>query len=883
MRRTDMAGKKQNGLSPMMEQYFDIKSRYPDMLLFFRLGDFYEMFFEDAKIASEELDLVLTGRDCGQEERAPMCGVPFHSADNYIAKLVNRGYKVAICEQLEDPKLVKGLVKRDVVRIITPGTVIEGSMLDDAVNNYLCCICRLESVTGLCFADVSTAQFHLTAVKGEDAEEQIIDQLSSYQPKEVLVNSQALDFTDAAKFIKQRLNTKTQLLDDEKFDFEGATNVILETLKKEEIESLSLGSSKPVVCALGAVIDYLKEVQRKDEIEAPADIDYFEDDEYMKLDMNARRNLELTSSMMTGDKKHSLLWVLDKTKTAMGKRMIRNWLERPLMSAAKITRRQNAVGELADNPEMRDKTRAALTGISDIERLMARIAYSTANAKELKSLQATCERLPKIKELILGCSSVYLKEIYHSIDTLSDVCELIESTIVDEPPFSLREGGMIKRGYSAELDELKDIMEDGAGVIASIEAKQREETGIPKLKVGYNRVFGYYIEVTNSYKDLVPDTYIRKQTLANCERYITQELKDLEGRILGAKDRAVALEYDVFCSVREKISLEVQRIQKTAKALAALDTLAGLAEVAVTNNYVCPQINSGGCIEIKDGRHPVVEALMDGAVFVPNDTVLDKNENRCMIITGPNMAGKSTYMRQIALIVLMAQIGSFVPARSASIGIVDAIFTRVGASDDLATGRSTFMVEMSEVSSILKNATSDSLIILDEIGRGTSTFDGMSIARAVLEYVCKKKTLGAKTLFATHYHELTAMEGLLDGVKNYSIAVKKRGDDITFLRRIVKGGADESFGIEVAKLAGVPDSVVRRAKVILKELEQNKIDIEFKAEDAVVEEEEDIQYNFSANGKNEILEILKATDVNTLTPIEAMQTLYDLKKKAEEL
>ena len=883
MRRTDMAGKKQNGLSPMMEQYFDIKSRYPDMLLFFRLGDFYEMFFEDAKIASEELDLVLTGRDCGQEERAPMCGVPFHSADNYIAKLVNRGYKVAICEQLEDPKLVKGLVKRDVVRIITPGTVIEGSMLDDAVNNYLCCICRLESVTGLCFADVSTAQFHLTAVKGEDAEEQIIDQLSSYQPKEVLVNSQALDFTDAAKFIKQRLNTKTQLLDDEKFDFEGATNVILETLKKEEIESLSLGSSKPVVCALGAVIDYLKEVQRKDEIEAPADIDYFEDDEYMKLDMNARRNLELTSSMMTGDKKHSLLWVRHKTKTAMGKRMIRNWLERPLMSAAKITRRQNAVGELADNPEMRDKTRAALTGISDIERLMARIAYSTANAKELKSLQAPCERLPKIKELILGCSSVYLKEIYHSIDTLSDVCELIESAIVDEPPFSLREGGMIKRGYSAELDELKDIMEDGAGVIASIEAKQREETGIPKLKVGYNRVFGYYIEVTNSYKDLVPDTYIRKQTLANCERYITQELKDLEGRILGAKDRAVALEYDVFCSVREKISLEVQRIQKTAKALAALDTLAGLAEVAVTNNYVCPQINSGGCIEIKDGRHPVVEALMDGAVFVPNDTVLDKNENRCMIITGPNMAGKSTYMRQIALIVLMAQIGSFVPARSASIGIVDAIFTRVGASDDLATGRSTFMVEMSEVSSILKNATSDSLIILDEIGRGTSTFDGMSIARAVLEYVCKKKTLGAKTLFATHYHELTAMEGLLDGVKNYSIAVKKRGDDITFLRRIVKGGADESFGIEVAKLAGVPDSVVRRAKVILKELEQNKIDIEFKAEDAVVEEEEDIQYNFSANGKNEILEILKATDVNTLTPIEAMQTLYDLKKKAEEL
>lgn len=878
-----MAGKKQSGLSPMMEQYFDIKSKYPDMLLFFRLGDFYEMFFDDAKTASEELDLILTGRDCGREERAPMCGVPFHSADNYIAKLVNRGYKVAVCEQLEDPKLVKGLVKRDVVRIITPGTVIEGNMLDDAVNNYLCCICKMDDAAGLCFADVSTAQFHLTAVKGADAEEQIIDQLSTYQPREVLVNSQALDFSGAAKFIKSRLNTKTQLLGDERFDFEGATNLIVETLGKEEIESFSLGSSKPVVCALGAVIEYLKEVQRSDEIEAPADIDYFDEGEYMKLDMNARRNLELTSSMMTGDKKHSLLWVLDKTKTAMGKRMIRSWLERPLMSAAKITRRQNAVGELADSPEMRDKVRSALTGISDIERLMARIAYSTANAKELKSLQATCGRLPRIRELIRGCSSAYLKDIYSSVDTLDDVSELIETAIADEPPFSLREGGLIKRGYNAELDELKDIMEDGAGVIASIETKQRAETGIPKLKVGYNRVFGYYIEVTNSYRELVPDTYIRKQTLTNCERYITQELKELEGRILGAKDRAVALEYDVFCSVREKIAREVHRVQKTAKALAALDTLAGLAETAVTNNYVCPQISSGGSIEIKDGRHPVVEALMDGAPFVPNDTSLDTDENRCMIITGPNMAGKSTYMRQIALIVLMAQIGSFVPARSASIGITDAVFTRVGASDDLATGRSTFMVEMSEVASILKNATSNSLIILDEIGRGTSTFDGMSIARAVLEYVCKKKTLGAKTLFATHYHELTAMEGMLDGVKNYSIAVKKRGDDITFLRRIVKGGADESFGIEVAKLAGVPDSVVRRAKVILKELEQNKIDIEFKAEDAVVEEADDIQYNFAASGKDEILKILNATDINTLTPIEAMQTLYDLKKKAKEL
>lgn len=878
-----MAGKKEKGLSPMMEQYFEIKSQYPDMLLFFRLGDFYEMFFDDAKIASEELDLVLTGRDCGQEERAPMCGVPFHSADNYIAKLVNRGYKVAICEQLEDPKLVKGLVKRDVVRIITPGTVIEGSMLDDAVNNYLCCICRNEKETGLCFADVSTAEFHLTSIKGENAQEQIIDKLSAYQPREVLVNSSALDFQQVADFIKTRLGTKVQLLDDEKFDFEECTNLILETLKKEEISSLSLGSSRAVVCALGAVIDYLKTVQKKDEIETPADIDYFDNEEYMKLDMSARRNLELTKSMMTGDKKHSLLWVIDKTKTAMGKRMIRNWIERPLMSVSLISKRQNAVGELFDRPEMRDKVRSALIGISDIERLMTRIAYSTANAKELKSLQATLEKLPEIKALVSDASTALLKEINSNIDLLTDVKELIETAISDEPPFTVREGGMIKDGYNAEIDELKSIINDGASIIASIEARQREETGIPKLKVGYNRVFGYYIEVTNSYKDMVPDTYIRKQTLTNCERYITQELKDLEGKILGAKDRVIALEYEVFCKVRNEVSAEVVRIQKTAKALAMLDTLASLAEVAVTNNYVCPHINNNGVIDIKDGRHPVVEALMNGGIFVPNDTSLNKDDNRCMIITGPNMAGKSTYMRQIALIVLLAQVGSFVPARSAEIGIVDAIFTRVGASDDLASGRSTFMVEMSEVAAILKNATQNSLIILDEIGRGTSTFDGMSIARAVLEFVCKKKTLGAKTLFATHYHELTAMEGMLDGVSNYSIAVKKRGDDITFLRRIVRGGADESFGIEVAKLAGVPDSVVKRAKVILKELESCKIDIDFKAENSVEEEEEEIQYNFSANGKNEILEILKATDINTLTPIEAMQTLYDLKKKAEEL
>lgn len=870
-------------LSPMMEQYFEIKNQYPGVLLFFRLGDFYEMFFDDAKIASEELDLVLTGRDCGQEERAPMCGVPFHSADNYIAKLVSRGYKVAICEQLEDPKQVKGIVKRDVIRIITPGTVIEGNMLDDSVNNYLCSICKGENETGICFADVSTSEFHITVLNGEDLENQIIDQLSVYQPKEILVNSLALDLTNVAKFTKSRLDTELQLLDDEKFDFETSASLILETLNKDEISSLELGHSKVAVSALGVVIDYLKEVQKKDEIETPSEIEFFDKEEFMKLDISARRNLELTKSMMGGDKKHSLLWVIDKTKTAMGKRMIRSWLERPLMSISKITKRQNAIGELADDFEKRDKLRNSLSGINDIERLMTRITYGTANAKELKALESTISKIPAIKEEVASSSSALLKEVENNIDLLEDIKELISNAITEEPPFTLREGGMIKAGFNEEIDSLKEIMEDGAGIIASIEAEQRELTGIPKLKVGYNRVFGYYIEVTNSYKDLVPETYIRKQTLTNCERYITQELKELEGKILGAKDREIALEYEVFCGIRNTVAGEIERFHKTAKALATLDVLASLAEVAVNNNYVCPTINNEGIIDIKDGRHPVVETLLGGAPFVPNDTLLDKNDNRCSIITGPNMAGKSTYMRQIALIVLLAQIGSFVPARTANIGIVDAIFTRVGASDDLATGQSTFMVEMNEVSTILKNATENSLIILDEIGRGTSTFDGMSIARAVLEFVCKKKTLGAKSLFATHYHELTVMEGMLDGVKNYSIAVKKRGDDITFLRRIVRGGADESFGIEVAKLAGVPNTVVKRAKVILKELEQNTPKIEFKAESEVVEEDDEIQYNFAINGKNEIIEILKTIDVNTLTPIEAMQTLYDLKKKSEEL
>lgn len=875
---------KKGELSPMMQQYFNIKKDYPGTILFFRLGDFYEMFFDDAKTASKELDLVLTGRDCGQEERAPMCGVPFHSADGYIAKLVSRGYKVAICEQMEDPSAAKGIVKRDVIRVITPGTVIEGNVLEDGVNNYLCSICKMPNETGMCFADISTGEFHITVIGKEDEQEKIINQLSTYSPKEVLLNAAASNLDDVIRFLDVRLEACIENAEESKFDFDNATNLILETLKREEISSLDIGHSKVAVCALGAVIDYLRDTQKRTDIETTGDIEYYDSNDFMNLDISARRNLELTKSMMTGDKKHSLLWVIDKTKTAMGKRMIRSWIERPLINVSKITKRQNAVGELLDNTPLRDDIRSALSSVHDMERLMSRVAYGTANAKELRTLYATLQALPAIKSLLSGVSAAQLKTIYSGIDLLEDVKALIDSAIVEEPPFSVREGGLIKKGYNAEIDELNEIVNGGANLLAEIEAREKEATGIPKLKVSYNKVFGYFIEVTNSYKDSVPDYYVRKQTLANCERYITQELKELEGKVLGAKDKLTALEYEVFCAVRNTISGEAERIHNTAKALAFLDSFASLAQVAYQNNYCCPQIVTDGIIDIKDGRHPVVETLLDNGVFVPNDTLLDKESNRCAIITGPNMAGKSTFMRQTALITLLAQIGSFVPAKSAKISVVDAIFTRVGASDDLATGQSTFMVEMNEVSTILKNATENSLIILDEIGRGTSTFDGMSIARAVLEFVVKKKSLGAKTLFATHYHELTAMEGMLDGVNNYSIAVKKRGDDITFLRRIVHGGADQSFGIEVAKLAGIPNSVIKRAKVILKELESNKIEIKFKAQDSVIEEEEnDIQYNFKTNSTDDLLELIKTIDINTLTPIEAMQTLYDLKKKVEEL
>ena len=872
--------------SPMMKQYFEVKEKYPNTLLFFRLGDFYEMFFNDAKIASRELELTLTGRDCGQEERAPMCGVPFHSAETYIARLVAKGYKVAICEQMEDPALAKGIVKRSVIRVITPGTVMESSMLDEAKNNYIASAYYQGDKVGICFADISTGELEattLTAEKGETLSRAVIDALSRFTPREILINPEFTDLTDVAKFVSDKLSASLECMDFAVYEPLHAEETVKAQFHPEVLERSDVLNFPEITAALSALLEYLSRTQITG-LERMEEIRIYSQAKTMRLDLNTRRNLELLETMRSKERRGSLLWVLDKTKTAMGKRLIRTWLEQPLLSPAGITLRQNAVEELFENRPLLDDVTEALTGIFDLERIMTRVVYGSVNGKDLRALWSALTRLPQLKALSATFKATMLCDIDSRVDVLSDICELIDRAVVEEPPHTIREGGIIREGFNAELDEVKSDMTNGKQLIAELEAREREATGIPKLRVGYNRVFGYYLEVSNAFKDKTPEHYVRKQTLANGERYITQELKELENRILGAHDRSIALEGKLFEEVRKTIAEQLTRVKETAKAIAELDVLASFAAVSVRNDYTRPTITANGRLYLKDSRHPVVEALLDSGPFVPNDTYLDLQDDRCHIITGPNMAGKSTYMRQIALITLLAQIGSFVPARQAHIGVVDAIFTRVGASDDLATGQSTFMVEMNEVATILKDATQNSLIILDEIGRGTSTFDGMSIARAVLEYVCKRKTLGAKTLFATHYHELTAMEGLVDGVRNYSVAVKKRGDDITFLRRIVRGGADQSFGIEVAKLAGVPDKVVRRAKVILKELEQNSVPIEFKAEEAIEEEpEEEIQYNFTANGTNEILEILKTVDINTLTPIEAMQTLDNLRKKAQEL
>ena len=868
-------------LSPMMKQYLQLKQENPDTLLFFRLGDFYEMFFEDAKIASRELDLTLTGRDCGLEERAPMCGVPFHSYENYLARLVAKGYKVAICEQMEDPATAKGLVKRDIIRVVTPGTILENSMLDEGKNNYLASVCVENGQAGICFADVSTGELHATLLTDDDREleQQICGEFSRFSPREILVNPAALDFKGLPGFIRDKLSAALECLSDEECDPKTCRNLTLEQFRVKSEKELNSAGNPLVIRAVGQLLGYLRRTQRGG-LERLERVEYYEKGRFMRLDINTRRNLELTETMRSKEKRGSLLWVLDKTRTAMGKRQLRSWLEQPLLSPGLISRRLNAVEELVENAMFRDEIAEQLTGMQDLERIMSRIVYGSANGRELRALWSALCRLPALKEQLSGASSEFLQKVWRQIDPMEDVCSLIDRAIVEEPPFSIREGGIIRAGYSEELDLLRSDMTGGKGLLASVEARERERTGIPKLKIGYNRVFGYYIEITNSYRDQVPEEYIRKQTLTNCERYITPELKELENRILGASDRSVQLESRLFEEVRKKIAGEMGRVQMTARAVAALDVVVSFAQVSVKRDYVRPTVNVSGRLVLKDSRHPVVEALLDGSPFVPNDVELDMNQNRVAIITGPNMAGKSTYMRQIALIVLMAQIGCFVPAASAEIGIVDGIYTRVGASDDLAAGQSTFMVEMTEVADILRHATSNSLLVLDEIGRGTSTFDGMSIARAVLEHVADPKLLGAKALFATHYHELTELEEQLSGVKNFSIAVKKHGDDITFLRRIVRGGADDSFGVEVAKLAGVPDRIVRRARQILKELEAGQ---PVKAAKKQAQKEEPAQVMMlEAGAQGQVLSRLRELDVNTLTPIECMNELFSLVKLAKE-
>ncbi len=872
-------------MSPMMKQYLEIKAQNPDALLFFRLGDFYELFFDDAKLVSKELDLTLTGKICGMDERAPMCGVPFHAYESYAARLVEKGYKVAICEQLEDPATAKGLVKRGIIRIITAGTIIENSMLDEGRNNYIASVCCSEGMIGLCVADVSTGELNVTQISGAASFQKLCSELGKFDPHEILLNPAALSIGGLDKFIKSRLKASVELLGEEKFEYQNALAVVNVQFPEKEIENSGLLNFPSTVMALGAMIDYIYSTQMAGAAEHNTDMEkkiecfdrihYYVGDIFMNIDTSTRRNLELSETMRTKEKKGSLLWVLDKTKTPMGKRMIRGIIERPLVNPVSIQARQNAVDELCGDSILRDDIIQALRGISDIERLMTRIVYGSANAREIRALAYAAEALPTVRELLRGMKSGELKDIYKSIDTLSDIRVLVERAIVDEPPLTVREGGMIKPGYCKDLDTLNGDMSGGKDFIASIEEKERQKTGIQRLKVGYNRVFGYYIEVSNASKDLVPKEYIRKQTLANCERYITEELKEMEGRVLGARDRIVKLEYELFEEIRKKVAACQTRVQVTADAIARLDVWCSFAEVAVHNNYTRPLVNTSGRIILKDSRHPVVEAVSDEQ-FVPNDVYLDYNENRVAIITGPNMAGKSTYMRQVAIITLMAQCGSFVPASSAEIGVVDSIFTRVGASDDLASGQSTFMVEMNEVAYILENATADSLLVLDEIGRGTSTFDGMSIARAVLEHVADKKKLGAKALFATHYHELTELENTLKGVKNYSVAVKKRGEDITFLRRIVSGGADQSYGIEVAKLAGIPDSVVKRARQILRQLESGKPEVTKKKAEV-----EQTAISFTPPGEAEAIFRLKHLDVNNLTPMQALQTLCDLAELAK--
>jgi len=812
-----------------------------------------------------------------------MCGVPFHSVDGYIARLVQKGYKLAICEQMEDPALAKGLVKREVIRVISPGTVIESEMLDEGRNNYLCCILLEGEGAGLCFCDISTGAAEATQLEGHDLPGKIINELAKYLPTEVRMSAAAAESKRLRDFFNQRGTASMDVCLDDEFDPVDCSAEVLRHFHKEYLEHTGLLKEPLALRALGASLRYLREAQKSDSRSSIHSVECYSESQFMRLDASSRRNLELCETLRGREKRGSLLWVLDRTRSAMGKRLLRGWLERPLVHLPRITKRLNAVQELLEDTDARLDLQEALSGMHDLERLMSRVVYQTANARELRAAADSLRLLPRLKEALRGVRCDYLRQLAAAIDPMEHLCEVIEAAIVDEPPFSVREGGMIRDSYYPELDELRGIERDGKGYLAKIQTDEQERTGIKKLKVGYNRVFGYYIEVSNAYRELVPDHYVRKQTLAGCERYITQELKELEAKVLGAAERAVKLEYEIFSQVREELAGEYTRVRRGAGAAAALDTLCSFAEVAGARGYCRPEVTMGDEIDIAEGRHPVVEQMLDGLPFVPNDTHMNQSNCRCMVITGPNMAGKSTYMRQVALIALMAQVGSFVPAQSATIGMLDAIFTRVGASDDLASGQSTFMVEMNEVAAILKNATAKSLIIFDEIGRGTSTFDGMSIARAVLEHAASPKKLGAKTLFATHYHELTELEGAVEGVQNFAVAVKKRGDEITFLRRIVRGAADGSYGVEVAKLAGVPESVIKRAKIILYELETQEIAKLSATGQAAVLAVDETGYNLSDLQSQALVEEIKVIDADTLTPIEALTRLYEIIKRAKEI
>lgn len=875
-------------MTPMMQKYMETKKEYQDCILFYRLGDFYEMFFEDAILASKELELTLTGKDCGLEERAPMCGVPHHAVEVYLNRLVGKGYKVAIGEQVEDPKMARGLVKREVIRVVTPGTNFNVSALDESKNNYLMCIVYVDDMYGISVCDITTGDFYVTEVNSKRT---LLDEINKFMPSEIICNQafsvSGIDLED----IKQRLNISVFSLDTWYFDDENAKKALLEHFKIHHLDGLGLGDFETGSVSAGALMQYLTETQ-KDALVQLTTITPYVTGKYMILDTSTRRNLELAETLREKNKKGSLLWILDKTKTAMGARLLRSFLEQPLIDKAEITKRQEAVQTFVNSAIEREEIREYLNPVYDLERIISRIANKTANPRDLIAFKNSLSMLPHIKRILDSFENPLLNKINQDMDALLDITELIERAVLEEPPTQIKEGGIIKEGYHEEVDKLRHAKTDGKGWLADLEAKERERTGVKTLKIKFNKNFGYCIEITNSYKNSfqMPEDYTRKQTLTNAERYITPELKEIEMMILGSEDKLYTLEYNLFCEVREKISGHIARIQKTAKAVAALDVFAALAYVAEKNRYVKPKMNEKGIIDIKGGRHPVVEQMMANDLFVSNDTYLNNGQNRITIITGPNMAGKSTYMRQSALIVLMAQIGSFVPADHANIGICDRIFTRVGASDDLASGQSTFMVEMTEVANILRNATSNSLVILDEIGRGTSTFDGLSIAWAVVEYISNPKLLGAKTLFATHYHELTELEGMINGVNNYCIAVKEQGDDIVFLRKIIKGGADKSYGIQVAKLAGVPDTVIERAKEIVVQLIDADISksareiaaqgIHSRKKQTKPDELEMSQMSlFDTVRDEDIANEIKELDLGNMTPIDALNTLYKLQNK----